>query len=96
MYVHFVGSNFHRASILSTTAQKKRFNICASLSISKTKEMKDARSALLKIISSLLYLSRQGLAVRGHVDINSNIQQLLILRADDVPELKCLAFKSQV
>lgn len=50
--------------------------------------MIEGRSALLKIISSLLYLSRQGLAIRGHVDINSNIQQLLILRAEDVPELK--------
>jgi hypothetical protein len=58
------------------------------MSISKTKEINDARSALLKIISSFLYLTRQGLAVRGHGDINSNIQQLLILRSDDVPELK--------
>jgi hypothetical protein len=86
MYVFF-GSNFHRASVLSTATQKKGFNICASMSISKTKEMNDARSTLLKIISSL-YLTRQGLAVRGHGDINSNIQQLLILRSDDVPELK--------
>lgn len=87
--VYFIlGGNFHRTSILSNVAQKKGTNISASLSISKTKEMKDSRSALLKIISSLLYLSKQGLAVRGHVDASSNIQQLLILRADDVPELK--------
>ncbi|XP_025415524.1 zinc finger MYM-type protein 1-like [Sipha flava] len=76
---------FHE--VLSTATQKKGFNICASMSISKTKEMNDARSTLLKIISSL-YLTRQGLPVRGHGDINSNIQQLLILRSDDVPELK--------
>lgn len=88
-YIYFIlAGSFHRASIASIGAQKKGTNICASLSVSKTKEMKEARSALLKIISSLLYLSRQGLAIRGHVDINSNIQQLLILRAEDVPELK--------
>lgn len=41
--------------------------------------MKESRVALLKIISSILYLTRQGLAIRGHTDNHSNINQLLKL-----------------
>ena len=60
----------------------------ACLSEGKSKEMKDVRNALLKIISSLLFLAKQGLAIRGHDDDNSNILQLLTLRSNDVPNLK--------
>uniref|UniRef100_A0A2S2PFM3 Zinc finger MYM-type protein 1 n=1 Tax=Schizaphis graminum TaxID=13262 RepID=A0A2S2PFM3_SCHGA len=49
--------------------------------------MKESRAALLKIISSILYLTRQGLAIRGHTDNNSNIKQLLKLRSNDSLEL---------
>lgn len=50
--------------------------------------MKNARQTLLKIVSSLQYLCQQGIAVRGHTDESSNMHQLLLLRAEDVPELK--------
>jgi len=49
--------------------------------------MKESRAALLKIISSILYLTKQGLAIRGHTDNNSNINQLLKLRSSDSLEL---------
>ena len=50
--------------------------------------MSDARTALLAILSSLQYLSCQGLAIRGSTDEDSNLIQLLHLRAQDIPELR--------
>lgn len=50
--------------------------------------MEESKKALLKIFSSILYLTRQGLAIRGHTDENSNLQQLLTLRSEDSCELK--------
>ena len=50
--------------------------------------MSDARTALLAILSSLQYLSCQGLAIRGSTDEDSNWIQLLHLRAQDIPELR--------
>lgn len=50
--------------------------------------MKKARLALEIIFTTVKYLCRQGLAIRGHEDVNSNFLQLLELRKKDVPELK--------
>jgi len=50
--------------------------------------MKESKIDLLKIFSSILHLTRQGLALRGHTDENSNLQQLLILKSEDCSELK--------
>ena len=46
------------------------------------------RKLLLKQLSSLRYLARQGLAVRGHEQIEGNLIQLLLLRSEDCSELK--------
>ena len=45
------------------------------------------RYLLLKQLSSLKYLARQGMALRGHDQMDSNLIQLLKTRAEDVPEL---------
>ena len=42
---------------------------------------------LLKQLSSLKYLLRQGLAIRGHEDLEGNLLQLLMLRSDDCTDL---------
>lgn len=62
-------------------------NVVAACSAGKLKQMKDARTALLKILSSVQFLCMQGLAVHGHIDADSNLTQLLKLRSHDVPEL---------
>ena len=41
----------------------------------------------IKVLSSLQYLLRQGLAIRGHKDEESNLYQLLKLRCEDCQEL---------
>ena len=46
------------------------------------------RKMLLKELSSIRYLARQGLAFRGHKENDGNLYQLLKLRADDVDGLE--------
>lgn len=84
----FMGSTFHRINLHANLTAEKDVNIINNLSIAKLKEMKQSRTALLKIISSLLYLTRQGMALRGHTDDNSNFYQLLKLRSNDSKELE--------
>ena len=43
---------------------------------------------LLKQLSSLWYLLRQGIAMRGHEQIEGNLFQLLLLRSEECHELK--------
>ena len=45
---------------------------------------------LLVLLSSLRFLLRQGLAVRGHDEIEGNLMQSLLLRCEDNPKLKML------
>lgn len=50
--------------------------------------MKENRRCFIKIIESLQYLARQGIAMQGHTDSQSNFLQLLKMRCKDVKELK--------
>lgn len=58
-------------------------NVVQTLSDQKAKDMVQARDALLSVISSLWLLARQGMAIRGHEDFDSNFMQLVMLRAGD-------------
>ena len=51
-------------------------------------ERRRKRSMLLKYISSLRYLSWQGLAIRGHSDQDRNLHQLVKSRAEDDNDLE--------
>lgn len=52
------------------------------------KKKEEATVMLLHILSSVRYLARQGLALRGDgSDESSNLMQLLCLRAEDKPEI---------
>lgn len=81
-------SNYHRSSVERLAAVQKGVNVAASCSAGKTTQMTEARKALHGIFSSVQFLCMQGLAVRGHVDSDSNLYQLLKLRSEDVGELK--------
>lgn len=45
------------------------------------------REYLLKVFSTIRYLARQGLAIRGNDESDSNLQQLLLLRSEDFPPI---------
>jgi len=50
--------------------------------------MSCARASLKQIVTSLVYLAKQGMAIRGNTDSTSNFNQLLELRASDVMSLQ--------
>ena len=62
---------------------RKGTDVAGELSVAHEKERMTAKSAMLKIITSLKYLARQNIAIRGHFDNDSDFQQLLHLRAID-------------
>lgn len=52
---------------------------------------KENYDMLLKQLSSMKMLLKQGLVLRGHDDSEGNLTQLLLLRSEDAPALKiCL------
>ena len=63
----------------------------ALLSKEKEAEMRHHREMLLKLLNSIRYLSRQGLALRGHREdsesFEGNLYQLLLLQSNDSPQL---------
>ena len=59
-------------------------DVAESLSVQHQREKLERRQCLLKIMSSIQFLARQGLPLRGHGDdSSSNFTQLLKLRAED-------------
>ena len=76
----------HRVAVVLSKLNLQKPTIAEHLFTAKRKEMKDNRFALHKIFTSILYLSKQGLALRGHEENKSNLQQLLTLRSKDILE----------
>ena len=62
-------------------------SISEQLSVSKQKEMYNARIALETIFSTTCLLARHSIALRGHDEQNSNLNQFLQCRAEDISEL---------
>lgn len=63
-------------------------SIGAQLSENVRSEQERNRKMLMKQLSSLQYLLRQGLALRGHDESEGNLVQLLLLRSEDCASLK--------
>ena len=63
-------------------------SVAAQLSRQVESDQLKRRDAFLKQLSSLKYLVRQGLAVRGHVEEDGNLQQLVKCRSEDVASLE--------
>ena len=72
---------------LSKLSVVKQMPVTAQLVGQQARNQESRRQMLLKQLTSLRLLLRQGLAVRGHDDIEGNLEQLLRLRAEDCPDL---------
>lgn len=81
-------SEIHRMSVEALNSVDKGINVSAHLVSAKVNEMKENRSILLKLFSTIRYLAQQGIALRGHTDESSNFINLLKLRSEDIPLLK--------
>lgn len=81
----------HRKSLCHKEAIIKwshRINVNTHLQQQLTDEQEKSRHCLQKLFTSIEYLARQGLPLRGHIESSGNYFQLLQLRAHDSPELK--------
>ena len=65
-----------------------RPTVISKVSTAEQKDQETRRKMLFKQLEFLKYLLRQGLAIRGHSNNDEgNLDQLLLLRKDDVPDL---------
>ena len=80
-------SDTHKEAILKIELSKQE-SVHALISKQAMYEQKVHQQMLLnKQLSSLKYLLSQGLAVRGHDDLEGNLLQLLKLRSSDCTDL---------
>ena len=78
-------STCHKVAFLE---EASKCNIAQTMCLANQFQQKKARSCLKNIVTTLKFLARQGLSIRGSdSDENSNFQQALKMRSKDVPEL---------
>lgn len=73
---------------MKIAAKDKGTNVAGSLVVAHHKERILARDAMFAVITSLHYLCKQGLAIRGSDEANSTFTCLLNLRSMDNAALK--------
>ena len=92
-------SNIHREAVEKVAMKSSTVHIGAQLSSIKATEMAFNRNMLLKVLSCIRYLGRQGLALRGHDEIiesfDGNLYQLLLLEAARDDKMKAWIDKKQ-
>lgn len=76
------------AELKSLIVEQKCPAVNVQLDNSLVKVQSDRRQMLLKELSTIRCLLRQGLAFRGQTETEGNLQQFLKLRSDDVPKLE--------
>lgn len=81
-------SHHHQLAVANLAFHKEKQSVSAQLCNQVSSEQRSARNALLKLITSMKYLARQGLAIRGHDDDTGNFQGLLELRVEDDDEFR--------
>ena len=68
-------SKCHKEAVLKmVTLPSLTQNVAECMSNSLKKEKLDLRQCLLKVLSNIRYLARQGLPLRGHVDPETQIE----------------------
>ena len=84
---HELSKSHHEAALKVSNAMRST-NVAGLVSLAHNREREIARSALMCIVSSMHYLSIQGLAIRGHTEGMGNFENLLTLRSSDNASLK--------
>ena len=77
----------HREAVLKIKSLRLP-SAAIQLSSQLQRDKQVRRQMLMITFASLRFLLRQGLAVRGHNDLESNLVQLLLLRTETLPGLK--------
>ena len=76
-----VQSNAHKVAVTTYCQQTKPVDV--QLSSAKAAQQQESRRCLLKMVSSVQLLARQGAALRGHAAEEGNLSQLLKVRSED-------------
>ena len=80
-------SNMHKETLLKIELSKQTpINALMDKEVKKAQETH--KDMLLVVLDSLRCLLRQGLAIRGHQEIEGNLMQLLLLQANRCDKLK--------
>lgn len=80
-------STQHLEAVAKCRSVKEEMSVAAHLSEQVQRNQENARKALEIIISSIMFLARQGLAFRGHGHDAGNFFELVKLRSADVPQV---------
>ena len=88
-------SEVQKQALLSIELMQQE-DIQCLISLQATTLHKFRQQMLIKQLSSLKYLVRQGMAVRGHEEMEGNLLQLLKLRSNDCSELNTCTRKENI
>lgn len=77
----------HKTAVVAVAGVLSDTNVCAKLSVQVEVTRKENTKMLTCIFTTLKFLCRQGLAIRGEKDDRSNFYQLLLTRTSDVAGL---------
>ena len=81
-------STCHKEAIMKWDYYLKRTCVKTQICRQFVSEQETARICLMKILTSVEYLARQGMPLRGHQEDSGNFYQLLQLRSNDSDELR--------
>jgi hypothetical protein len=79
-------SRFH-SECLYVVQQQSKPSVMARIDTVTKQQQEQRRQLLMAEVSSLRYLLRQGIAFRGHTEVDGNLFQLMQLRSTDIPGL---------
>lgn len=80
-------SHCHQFAAVQLSQYHSGTTVNSMLSEQCARNQQKARTALLAVITSIQYLARQGLALRGHDNADGNFMQLLQVRRKDIEVL---------
>jgi hypothetical protein len=79
-------SRFH-SDCLYIVQQQSKPSVISRIDTATRQQQEQRRRMLMAEASSLQYLLRQGIAFRGHTEVDGNLFQLIHLRGADIPGL---------
>lgn len=82
------GSSRHKEAVMKVISLKENEPVGSLVSKQAKLDQEKNCRALESIVTSVLFLARQGLAFRGSENDGGNFNELLRLRENDIPELK--------
>ena len=81
-------SSSHKDAIYKWSQIVSSTTVLDQVNYQKASDRQLATKCLVEIFTTIQFLARQGIALRGHEELQSNFHQLLLLRTRENPELR--------